>query len=67
MITYLQLYRLKKFANNQYILLLLIMQSDIEVGIINGAWDIDPGTVHIFLVRNVNSTRLHPFLTGSVL
>ena len=43
------------------------MLSDIEVGIINGAWDIDPGTVHIFLVRNVDSTRLHPFLTGSVL
>ena len=43
------------------------MQSDIEVGIINEAWDIDPGTVHIFLVPNVNSTRLHPFLTGSVL
>ena len=32
------------------------MLSDIEVGIINGAWDIDPGTVNIFLVCNGNST-----------
>ena len=45
----------------------IIMLPDIEVGIINGAWDIDPGTVHIFLVRKVNSTWLHPFLTDSVL